>query len=1037
METFFERIVELVLQKRKFVLFAATGIFIFGIYQTINSPVDILPDLNRPTVTVFTEAEGLAAEEVELLVTTPIEAVMNGASNVERVRSISSAGLSLVFVEFDWDADIYLARQIVTEKLNAANVPDGANSILGPISSVMGEIQLIGLSSPNGSASPGELRSLADWVIRPKLLTLSGVAQVTVIGGEREEYQILLDPVRMASLGLHLEEVLSSLEGLIENKSGNFMVTETGESPIRILAQTNDLSTIENAVISQNEGVFVYLRDIAIIQKGPALNPRGDAGINGLQGVIMSVQKQPQQNTLELGERVRMTLDEIQSSLGEGVELHADLFTQEKFIRNGIGNVANATRDAAILVVIILLLFLGNWRALIITLTALPFSFVMAILLLRWLGIELNVMTLGGLAVAIGELTDDAVVDVENSLRWLKENAVKDKNDPTKKSVSEVILGSSREIRGSVVYSTVLVTLVFLPLLALGGIEGRLMAPLAIAYIIALISSTLIALTVTVILSYYLLPHKSLIENQKPTFIVSMIHKVAMPAIKWSLNVPKFGVLLAIFSLLATGFFVANAGKEFLPPFNEGTLTIGVSLPPGSSLVNSNGIGSEIEQVLVDIPNIKSVARRSGRAEEDEHANGVEISELEVDIDANADKDIVIADIKHAFVDIDVGQANITIGQPISHRIEHILSGVRAPLVIKIFGNDLDTLREVAEKVQRELEQIPGTLNPLVQQEVKVSEISIIPNRQKLAQFGLSVGEFTEMTEAFLSGVDLGTVLEGNRSFELTLRLPPEAVKTKEGIQQLPLLSKNGQLIILEQVAEVKETFGRNTISHDNGQRRIVVSSGILGGDSVTIIETLKSRIAQNIEMPQGYFLSYEGTYKSQKESSRKLIIFSILAFLGIVIALYIKFQSWSLVLQVLANIPVTFLGGMLAIRMTGNVINLASMVGLVSLLGLAARNGILLIEHWQFLMKEEGMPFNKETIITGSLNRLTPMLMTSLTSMLALLPLIIGGESPGKEILYPLSAVVFGGLVVSTLVEVLIRPGMFWVFGGPPSETE
>lgn len=1027
MEAIFERIVALVLRKRKGVLIVAILLFIFWIYQTLSSQVDILPDLNRPTVTIFTEAEWLAAEEVELLVTTPLEAVMNGAPDVERVRSISSAWLSLIFVEFDWNADIYLARQIVSEKINTAQTPDGTNSVLGPISSIMWEIQLIGLSSKNGEIWEWELRTLADWTIRPKLLTLPWIAQVTVIGWEKQEYQILLNPVRMSNLWLSLDEVLANLEGIVDNKSGNFLVTPTWESPIRIIAQTNNLDTIGETVIAQNNWIFTRLKDIATVTKGAALNPRWSAGIDGNPGVIMSIQKQPSQNTLELGKSVTTALEELQKTLWWDVVLHAELFTQEKFIKNGISNVSTATRDATILVVIILLLFLGNWRAMVITLTALPFSFILSILILRWLGIELNVMTLWGLAVAIWELTDDAVVDLENSIRWLRINAKKDDKDPTKKTLQEVILWSSREVRGSVVYSTILVILVFLPLLALGGIEWKLMAPLAIAYIVALLSSTLVALSVTVILSYYLLPHKSIL-TQKPTFIVAWIKKRALPAIKWSLAFPKFWLLLAWVSIILTSLLIIDAGKEFLPPFNEWTLTIWVSLPPGSSLLESNTIGTHIEKALIGIESVTSVARRSGRAEEDEHANGVEISELEVDIDENANKARVIADIKNVFAHIDVGDANITIGQPISHRIEHILSWVRAPLVIKIFGNDLDTLREVAEDIHSELEQIPGTLNPTIQQEVKIPEISIIPNRQKLAQFGISLGDFSEEVEILLSGIDLWTVLEGNRSFELTLRLPGKAVQTKQDIQQLPIWLSGNQVITLWEVAEVKESFGRNTISHDNGQRRIVVSSGILDGDSVTIIETLQTRIAQNVSIPQWYFISYEGTYKSQKESSRKLLILSFLSFIAILVALFIKFKSMSLVFQVLINIPVTFLWGMIAIKLTGNVINLASMVWLVSLLWLAARNGILLIEHWQFLMKQEGMSFSKETIITGSLNRLTPMLMTSLTSMLALLPLIIWWESPGKEILYPLSAVVFGWLLVSTFVEIFIRPWMFWM---------
>lgn len=1004
----------------------------YGVFMTANLPVDILPDLNRPTVTIFTEAEGFAAEEVELLVSTRIESVMNGAPGVQRVRSVSTSGLSLVFVEFEWGQDIYIARQIVSEKLQSASLPEGTDSKLGPISSIMGEIQLVGISSISGETNPRELRNLSEWTIRPKILTVSGVSSVTLIGGEIQEYQIKIDPVKLSNYRLTIQEVEEKIQSIAENKSGGFISTDTVEFPLRIIGRTADIDLLADTIIAQNEGSQIRLSDIGKIEIGSQIAPRGDASVNNQPGVIMSITKQPGVNTLELTEEINKALESLKPSLGEDIEVHPSLFKQEKFIRNGINNVVGATRDAAILVIIVLILFLGNLRALTITLLALPFSFITAIIILQVFGVGINVMTLGGLAVAIGELTDDAVVGVENTIRWLKEKQKKlqDKNI----SVLEVILRASSEVRGSIVFSTVLVVLVFMPLFALGNIEGRLLAPLGIAYIVALIASTIVAMTISVVLCYYLLPGSKLVREGLETRFVKWIKRKAEPIIRWNIRNAKIGLIVAGVSTVLTALLIFQAGKEFLPPFNEGTLTIGVALPPGSSLEQSNQVGKKMEAVLLDIPSVKSTARRTGRAEEDEHANGVNISELEVDINLEErGKDQIIADIKQAFSNINLQGANVSIGQPISHRIEHILSGVRAPLVIKLFGSDLDELRTYADQVRDILEDIPGTLNPVVDQEVKVPQVTIVPDRERAAQYGFSFGELTDMIETILAGEEIGRILDGNKSYKLILRLDERRLQDVSELRHLQIYTPKGSSIPLSAVTEIRETEGRNSISHDNGQRRLVISSGILDGDSVTIIETLKKRVEEEIDLPQGYFLSYEGTYQSQQESSRNLLFFTFLAFIGILLVLYYKFRSASFVFQILANIPVTYLGAMIGVLLTGNVISLASLVGLISILGLAARNGILLIEYWLYKATEEGVPFGEDLIVKGSLNRLVPMLMTSLTSMLALIPLLLSPDQPGKELLYPLAVTTFGGLVVSTLVEIVIRPGMFKMFGEKP----
>ncbi len=1000
--------------------------------MTATSPVDILPDLNRPTVTVFTEAEGLATEEVETQVTFPIESVMNGASGVERVRSISSSGLSIVFVEFDWNQDIYIARQIVSEKLQAATLPSGIESKLGPISSIMGEIQLIGLTSKEGKTSPGELRSYADWTLKPKIQTVSGVASSTVLGGAIQEYRVDIDLSRLNSVGISVTDLATTLEGISTNKSGGFLSTNTLEYPIRILGRTNQVEVLENTPILRNGGAIILLKDVATVSVGSQLNPRGDAGINAKPAVLISITKQPGENTLELTKRVDALLSQVSGTLDEDIELHTDLFKQEKFIATGIENLAEITRDAAILVAIVLILFLGNWRPVAITLFALPFSFVLSILILHWFGIAINVMTLGGLAVAIGELTDDAVVDVENTIRWLREKG----GGKSAFSVREIVLQSSSEVRGSIIFSTILIVLVFLPLLGLSNIEGKLLAPLAIAYIVALLASTVVAMTVTVVMSYYLLPNAKTVRENKETRTALFFQALARPFILWSVRKPLFGLVVAGVSTVITIGLIMQAGKDFLPPFNEGSLTIGLSLEPGSSLEQSLSIAQQVEKAILDSEGVQSVARRTGRAEEDEHANGINVSEFEVNVDlAAVPKNDIIESIKEELSQVDLNGANVSIGQPISHRIEHILSGVRAPLVIKVFGPDLEKLEEYGDRIRVLLSDIPGTLNPVLEQEVSIPQISITPNREQVARAGFTLDEFSEVLEVAMGGRKLGSIVDDNRTFRLTLRVQSIQSIQAESIRTLILTTPSGARVSLSSLAEVKLTEGRNSISRDNSQRRIVVSSGILDGDSVTIIETLKERIASSLDLPQDYYISYEGTYKSQQESSQSLLWLTMISVIGIIGALYYKFRSFSFVFQVLINVPVTYVGAMIAIAMTGNVISLASLVGLISLLGIAARNGILLIEHWLFRATEEGIPFSEELIVEGSLNRLTPMLITSLSTIFALVPMLFAADQPGLEILYPISVATFGGLVTSTIVEILIRPGMFALMGKKPLE--
>ena len=1025
MNTIFTLFVQWVLKHRILVLLLAAGIFFVGVYVALTTPLDILPDLNRPTVTIFAEAPGMATEEVESLVSMPIESAMNGAAKVERVRSVSALGLALIFVEFDWNQDIYQSRQIVTEKLSSVSLPEGVDTRLGPVSSIMGEIQLIGISSKKGTTTPAELRQIADWTVRPRLLTINGISQVTNIGGDLKEYQIRIDPVRLSNYQLSIKEVTEKIQGTTTNKSGGFLSTDDKEYPVRIIGNTTDIEVLEDTVIGRHENTLIYLKDIATIVLGKPQSPRGDASINAKRGVIMSITKQPGANTLELTESVHTTLQELQASLGEDIEIHPDLFKQEKFIKNGIRNVIDATRDASILVIIILILFLGNIRALGITLTALPFSFAISILILRMFNVDINVMTLGGLAVAVGELTDDAIVDVENIIRWMKEN----KKNGSKLSTLECVLHGSSEVRGSIIFSTIIVVLVFLPMLALGNIEGKLLAPLALAYITSLIASTIVAMTITVVLSYYFLPKSKLIQKDHETWLVRKVKDMVRPVLRLSIRFPYVSALICVVSLVISGSMFMSAGKEFLPPFNEGTLTIGATLAPGASLELSNDVGRKIEETLLTIPGVKSVARRTGRAEEDEHANSVNVSELEVDIEER-EKDRIIEEIQKALAQKDLNNASVSIGQPISHRIEHILSGVRAPLVVKVFGPDLGELKRYAEEIKAMMADIPGTLNPNVEQEVLTSQISIIPNRERSAQYGFVFDSLTETISTLFAGETIGKIIDQDKIYNLVIQIDKAFLTDPQSMGSIVLKGNNNVGIPLSSLADITTKEGNNSISHDNGKRRIVISSGIQDGDSVTIIETLKTKIAQTLTLDREYSISYEGTYKSQQESSMRLLVLSLLACIGVMIVLYINFRSIRLVLQVVSVVPVAYLGAMIGVLLTGNVISLASLIGLISLLGLGSRNGLLLIEHWKFLAMEEKRPVDHELIIQGSLNRIIPMLMTSLSASLALIPLLLAANEPGKELLYPLSVVIFSGLISTTVVEILLRPGLFELFG-------
>jgi CzcA family heavy metal efflux pump len=1019
----FDRIIRGALENRLFVIAAALLALGYGAFVLSGLPVDVFPDLNRPTVTVMVEAGGLSPEEVETQVTLPIEVALNGAPGVRRVRSSSGVGLAVIYVEFDWGSEITLDRQLVAERLQIARerLPRNVVPVMAPISSIMGEILLLGLTSDGAKTSALDLRALADWTVRQRLLTVPGIAQVTVMGGGVKQHQVLVDPRKLLAYGLSLAEVEQAAALSQKNTTGGFLPQKGKEYLVRNLARSSSVADLAGTVVAVRDGVPLLLRHVAEVKEGPGIK-RGDGGMNGEPAVILAIQKQPGANTLTLTRAVEQTLEDLSRALPDDVKIRT-LFKQSTFIEAAVHNVRDALRDGAILVVVVLSLFLLSLRTTAITLTAIPLSFLITALVMKAAGISVNTMTLGGLAVAIGELVDDAIVDVENVYRRLKEN----RHLPRPLPPLTVIYRASSEVRNSIVFATAIVVLVFVPLFALDGVEGRLFAPLGVAYIVSILASLLVSLTVTPVLCSFLLPRATLGAHGDDSFLVRFLKNQDRKLLAWVLARPRSVLGVAAAMVVAACASVPFLGKEFMPPFNEGTATLSLFAKPGTSLEESNRIGQAAEVLIAQVPEVESVGRRTGRAEQDEHAEGVHSSEIDVDFKPGGrERSVVLGEIRSRLSQLPGVAVNL--GQPISHRLDHLLSGVRAQVAVKVFGNDLETLREQARAIERAIASVPGLVDLQVEQQTLIPQVNIRVRRDEAARLGVRPGELAEWLEGALSGKVVGQVVEGTRSFDVVVRFEESSRSDLESLRRALVDTPGGAKVPLGSLADVSEGMGPNLINHDGIQRRIVVLANTAGRDLGSVVTDVRSRI-DGLHLA-GTHITLEGQFESQQRATRLIALLSILSLLGMVLLLQAHFRSARLVLQILLNVPLSMVGSVAAVWLTGGVFSVATLVGFITLCGIASRNTIMMISHYLHLAEEEGETFGRALIVRGSLERLVPVLMTALTAGLALLPLVMAKGEPGKEILYPVATVILGGLLSSTLLDMAVTPAAFLLFG-------
>ncbi|HEX9961677.1 MAG TPA: efflux RND transporter permease subunit [Pyrinomonadaceae bacterium] len=1055
-------IIKWALQNRLIVVAIAALLLVWGGYVAMTLPVDVFPDLNKPTITILTEAEGLAPEEVETQVSFPIETVMNGLPGVERVRSQSGIGLSIVYVEFGWGTDVYRNRQLVAEKITEAReqLPEGVSPFLAPISSIMGEIMLLSVTSRDGKTNPLDVRTLADWTIRPRLLTIAGVSQVIPIGGGVKQYQALVSPEKLKQFGITIEDVTTALEKSNANSTGGFVDAQSQEYLVRNLGRFYTIDELKQTVVAYRSNTPIRLGDVATVEFGARIK-RGDAGSNGMPAVIMSVQKQPGASTIELTEKVDAAVKELQTTLPPDIEINTRLFRQANFIKASISNVIEALRDGAILVAIVLFLFLLNFRTTAITLTAIPLSFVVTFLIFYAFGITINTMTLGGLAVAIGELVDDAIVDIENIFRRLRENSLLENPRPS----LEVIYHASLEIRSSIVYATIIVALVFLPLFMLSGVEGRLLAPLGLAYITSLVASLFISLTVTPVLASYLIPQlfqknskrKSVLSgwfenlkakfsknedretadepedkknaSEEDSFVVRWLKKRDERLLHWTLRHPYkviIGAAVLFFLTMATLPFV---GTSFLPDFNEGTLTINVLAQPGTSLSESNRIGSIAEKLILEVPEVVSTGRRTGRAELDEHAEGVHYSEIDVDLkESDRTREVILVSIREQLAVIP--GVSVNVGQPISHRLDHLQSGVRAQIAVKLFGDDLGVLRSKAEEIRNTMQTVEGATDVQIEKQVLIPQIRFNVDRARAAQYGLQPGEITETLETALNGRKVSEAIEGSRRYDVVVRFEEASRNNLDALRNVTIDTPQGTQIPVAAVANIENLPGPNQILRENTQRRIVISANTSGRDLGSVVQDMEQRIAAQVTLPQGYFIEYGGQFQASQEATRTLSVLSLFSLVAIFFLLIKALGDWRAALQVMINIPLALIGAVIALLITGGVFSIATLVGFISLVGITSRNGIMMISHYLHLMREEGEDFTEAMIIRGSLERLVPVMMTALTAGLSLIPFVLAADAPGKEILHPLAVVVLGGILTSTLLDQLVTPAVFYKFG-------
>lgn len=1052
------------LKNRLFVIALAALIMVYGVFTLVNLPVDVLPDLNRPRVTIFLEAGGMAPEEVETQANLPVETALNGAPGVEVVRSVASPGLGMVFVEFDWNTDIYRARQLTAEKLQTVQMPEGITPQLGPISSIMGQIMMVAITSD--TTSPMDLRTIADFTLRRRLMSVKGVSQVIPIGGERMQYQVLISPDKLRQFGVSIDEVDKALQLTNQNSTGGFVNNQGSEVLIRNIARTTDINEIANTVIRSSDGVVLTLSQVADVKLGGGIK-RGDGSFNAKPAVILSIEKQPTASTITVTDNILTAIEEIQSTLPKDVKIHTDVFQQKSFIVNSLTNVEHALRDGFILVIIILFLFLLNFRTTVITLTAIPLSLIITAIVFKAFGISINTLTLGGLAIAIGELVDDAIVDVENVYRRLKENWALPKE--RQRPILKVVYDASSEVRNSIVYATIIVVLVFIPLFYLQGIEGRIFAPLGIAYITSIVASLFVSLTVTPALCSYFLGRPANLRHVNLAFwkrkkkagsapvegsrmavdettvkeknrltnedhdspLVRWLKKQDLKLLHWSLRRTKAVMAGGILMIIASFAIIPFFGTEFLPPFNEGSFTVTVMAPAGTSLEESNKIGNIAEKQILKVEGVALTSRRTGRAELDEHAEPPSYSEIDVALkneEGGRDRRAILEDIRH---NLDVLKGvSVNIGQPISHRLDHLLSGVRAQVAIKIFGNDLTTLRSTATQLQGVISGVEGVVDAQVENQVMIPQLMIRLDRQKIQQYGLQVGEVAEELETFYQGKTASQIIQGQQSFDLVVRVQDTIRSNIEQIRNTPIATSSGALIPLHQIASVDLERSINSINHENGQRRIVVSANVQGRDLGSTVKEMQEAVRTNMQLPQGYFVEWGGQFESQQSASRLILLLSLFSFAGIFLVLYSHFKSWQIAVQIMLNIPLALIGSVIAVLLTGGVFSIATLVGFITLTGIASRNGIMMISHYIHLVEHEGETFSDHMIVRGSQERLVPVLMTALVAALALIPLTMDATAPGKEILYPVATVILGGLISSTLLDIIVTPVVFKRFG-------